>query len=566
MTIRTFSRIPLLFGATFVCTAQHLVVDSASTTPGGTVSVAIRLSGGANPAALQWSVSYAPADFAAVSLTAGSAAAAAGKTVACRPASGQLRCVAYGMNAAGIADGVVANVSLALSAHTAPRPLSLVAHGASPAGQPVNVSATGGIVTTILPELSTLSCAAAELRAGASTSCTAGLTSAALPGGATVALSTDSTLLQAPASVTVPAGQLTAQFSVSAGAVTMNQSAALTAVLGSVRSVAFTLSPPPPMCPCSLWSAEDRPVLISAADTAAVELGVKFRSSAPGYILGVRFYKGSQNTGTHSARIWTAAGQQLASVTFRNETPSGWQQADFATPVPVAANTTYVVSYRAPRGRYSADAYFFSAGPLTKGPLTALQSGTEGGNGVYRYGAVGFPNSTWNAANYWVDVVFNTAPSFTPAPAVAATSLMPEVSPFGMRGPETSQIPQPEFSVPDYETVAAGEPLRFLAAAAEREGAPNMVSAAEMPKGAHYDPVSGWFEWIPAKGQEGDARIVFRLKDREGRVKDVETKVRVTRSGEGVAGDAGEGCGADEEGEVEAGVRRCASQAGRAGP
>jgi hypothetical protein len=429
----------------------------------------------------------------------------------------------------------------------------------------VNVAATGGIVTTILPQLSTLSCAAAELRAGASTSCTVALTYAALPGGATVTLSTDSTLLQAPASVIVPAGQLSAQFPVTAGAVTMNQSAAVTAHLGSARSAAFALSPPPPMCPCSLWSAEDRPVLISSSDTAAVELGVKFRPAVAGFILGVRFYKSSQNTGTHSARLWTAAGQQLASVTFQNETASGWQQANFPSPVPVAANTTYVVSYRAPRGRYSADAYFFSAGPLIKGPLTALQSGTEGGNGVYRYGSVGFPNSTWNAANYWVDVVFNTAPSFTPSPAASPRGLMPEVSQFSTRGPETAQILHSEFSVPDYETVAAGEPLRFLAAVAEREGAANTVTAVEMPKGAHYDPVSGWFEWIPAKGQEGDARIVFRVRDHQGRAKDVETRVRVTRSGEATTGDVAEGCGSGEESEVAARERGCASEGGRGG-
>ena len=40
------------------------------------------------------------------------------------------------------------------------------------------------------------------------------------------------------------------------------------------------------------------------------------------------------------------------------------------------------------------------------GPLTALADGAAGGNGVYRYGAGGFPDQTYNASNYWVDVVF----------------------------------------------------------------------------------------------------------------------------------------------------------------
>jgi hypothetical protein len=35
-----------------------------------------------------------------------------------------------------------------------------------------------------------------------------------------------------------------------------------------------------------------------------------------------------------------------------------------------------------------------------------LASATAGGNGVYRYGASGFPDSSFNATNYWVDVIF----------------------------------------------------------------------------------------------------------------------------------------------------------------
>ena len=64
----------------------------------------------------------------------------------------------------------------------------------------------------------------------------------------------------------------------------------------------------------------------------AVEVGVKFRSEVSGRVTGVRFYKGSRNTGTHVGNLWTASGTKLASVTFSNETSSGWQQATFAQP------------------------------------------------------------------------------------------------------------------------------------------------------------------------------------------------------------------------------------------
>jgi hypothetical protein len=92
-------------------------------------------------------------------------------------------------------------------------------------------------------------------------------------------------------------------------------------------------------------------------------------------------------------------------VTFSGETSSGWQQANFDRPVPISANTTYVASYHTTVGRYSADVGYFSSRSVSNPPLRALSNGA-GGNGVYRYGASGFPNQTYQGSNYWVDVVF----------------------------------------------------------------------------------------------------------------------------------------------------------------
>src|SRR5262249_11295236 len=137
----------------------------------------------------------------------------------------------------------------------------------------------------------------------------------------------------------------------------------------------------------------------------AVELGVKFSATTAGHIIGMRFYKGPQNTGTHTAELWNAAGTMLASATFANETTSGWQTVTFASPVAIAANTTYVASYHS-NGFYSADANFFATAS-TNGPLIAPASASIGGNGVYTYGSsVNFPANTYNANNYWVDVMF----------------------------------------------------------------------------------------------------------------------------------------------------------------
>ena len=94
----------------------------------------------------------------------------------------------------------------------------------------------------------------------------------------------------------------------------------------------------------------------------------------------------------------------LASATFANETASGWQQVNLATPVAITANTTYIVSYHT-NGFYSASSNYFTA-PVTNGSLDRSAA-----DGVYTYGtAVSFPTSTFNAANYWVDVVFAATP------------------------------------------------------------------------------------------------------------------------------------------------------------
>ncbi len=160
-------------------------------------------------------------------------------------------------------------------------------------------------------------------------------------------------------------------------------------------------------CPCSIWSAASLPVTSSADDSGAVNLGVKFKSDVKGLVNGVRFYKGAGNTGTHVGALWSATGTLLASVTFTGETASGWQQMNFATPIQIAANTVYVVSYLAPVGHYAGDNNGFSSAGVDTPPLHALQDGVSGGNGVYLYKTSnGFPNATWAASNYWVDVAF----------------------------------------------------------------------------------------------------------------------------------------------------------------
>ncbi|AWN46780.1 Mo-co oxidoreductase dimerization domain protein [Methylobacterium terrae] len=174
----------------------------------------------------------------------------------------------------------------------------------------------------------------------------------------------------------------------------------------SSASVALTVSAPG-TGPVSLFSSSATPAATNTNDTSPVELGVKFQSSTAGTVSAIKFYKGTQDTGTHTGTLWSSTGQKLATATFTNETASGWQTATFSSPVTLAAGTTYTASYHTNAGRYSNTANAF-ASAVTSGPLTAPASDASGGNGVFAYGSTSlFPTQSFNRSNYWVDVVFN---------------------------------------------------------------------------------------------------------------------------------------------------------------
>jgi hypothetical protein len=155
-------------------------------------------------------------------------------------------------------------------------------------------------------------------------------------------------------------------------------------------------------CPCSVWQNGTPTGAVDASDTSAVNLGLQFQANGSGRVIGVRFYKEIDNTGTHTGSLWTAGGSLLATGTFSGESASGWQELDFTSPVTISAGTTYVVSYHTDVGHYAITSSGLSSA-VTNGPLTALASG-----GVYAYGSGNvFPSNSFNASNYWVDVVYS---------------------------------------------------------------------------------------------------------------------------------------------------------------
>lgn len=179
------------------------------------------------------------------------------------------------------------------------------------------------------------------------------------------------------------------------------------------------------------------PQVAAASETKSVELGTAFSVSQAGNVTGIRFYKGTGNTGTHVGSLWNSAGTRLAQVTFTNETATGWQTATLSAPVALSTGQTYVVSYRAPNGRYSYTSGFFNQ-TWTSGVFTA--SGPN--NGVYRYGSGGvMPANSFNATNYFVDVVYST--SAAPAQAQTQTQTTATATPTPTPTPTPTATPTP---------------------------------------------------------------------------------------------------------------------------
>jgi hypothetical protein len=161
-------------------------------------------------------------------------------------------------------------------------------------------------------------------------------------------------------------------------------------------------SPPTPPSPPAgaqmLFGPSSTPSVANWDDSSAIEAGVRFATSVAGKVHGIRFYKGTANTGSHTGTLWSASGTPIATGTFI-ETASGWQTLLFTTPVSITAGTTYIASYHTNVGHYALTTNGLS-GAYTNGTLSV-----PAGGAVYLYGGGGFP-TTASTHNYWVDVVF----------------------------------------------------------------------------------------------------------------------------------------------------------------
>ena len=182
----------------------------------------------------------------------------------------------------------------------------------------------------------------------------------------------------------------------------------------SVSGLSFSASPATTSGNQSLFTSQT-PVGTNYNDRVAYELGTRLYSDTPGQITAIRFWKSSSESGTHIGHIWSSTGSLLSTVTFTNETASGWQQQALNTPLAVTANTEYLVSVNTPNNYYVATSSGLASQVSNKNLHAEL-----GSNG--RYGSSGqYPSSSYQNANYFRDVVF--VPSSLPSGSGTGVSI-----------------------------------------------------------------------------------------------------------------------------------------------
>ena len=139
--------LPLLFWVTGIHAQTCLVLSHPVLGSSGTAKfdLSLRSVPGGRPAALQWAFQYSSSNIAALTVDDGPALAPAGKTTFCAGNSDSFNCLAVGLNANTIGDGIIAKVTATLAPGVDSANLMIkFAMGASPEGYLVSVIAISG--------------------------------------------------------------------------------------------------------------------------------------------------------------------------------------------------------------------------------------------------------------------------------------------------------------------------------------------------------------------------------------------------------------------------------------
>ncbi len=188
----------------------------------------------------------------------------------------------------------------------------------------------------------------------------------------------------------------------------------------------------------------------SGEDPAGVNLGVEFSVSTTCWITSVLWWQATTgtdvNTDPRTIALYRLGSTPILVASHSGHVPSGtgWQTASFAAALKLTAGTRYKAVVFHPSGGYTSTGDYYGSGAgqngLTNGPLTFhANSDTAAGQNTYVYGsALAFPGSTYQSANYWLDVIVtDVKPPNSPPTADAGVdqTVQATYTAAGVRGP-----------------------------------------------------------------------------------------------------------------------------------
>ena len=176
------------------------------------------------------------------------------------------------------------------------------------------------------------------------------------------------------------------------------------------RALTVTVLDGPEPSGTSIFSAADLPDQTVTNDPSAYELGTRFTPEVDGTVTELRYFRGladAADTDTRQLTLWSADGTVLATVTsVALPQEAGWQGVALPVPVALEAGETYVVSYGTTRNYAFTGGAFAAPFENADGTLTVGVSG-----GVFATAPGQMPTSSYGAASYFADVLFEPDPT-----------------------------------------------------------------------------------------------------------------------------------------------------------
>lgn len=153
---------------------------------------------------------------------------------------------------------------------------------------------------------------------------------------------------------------------------------------------------------------------LAGSDATAYTMGVQFTVSQSATLNAIWFYSAAGAAVLpQTILLYAVTGQALVhseTASWSGAAGSGWVRAAFSSPPALAASTAYKASVAQSTGQvwYSATSQYWSSGAgsggITNGPLSAPNNATSAqGQDTFDTSVPAYPNTSFSAANYWVD-------------------------------------------------------------------------------------------------------------------------------------------------------------------